>query len=335
MIEAFPPFLHPIQKDGRKSASLLIEDSEIFVAIDVAEEEDDPANRAFELGCQLGWKKAIEAVFPDPDFQRYVSSSERLSILDVLPLNAEQAALEIGPGYGQMTVAIANKVKTLDAIEASIGQARFCALRCAQEKITNLRVVAGGIQGSLPYEDDSFDIVIMNLVLEWCAYRAAELGHQAVQEAFLNEISRVLKPGGRLFLSTKNRFSLRLLLGGRDEHAQDMRFGSALPRWLTEQLSRGRSGKWKGGYLHSYPALKKMIKDAGFSEVKGLWAAPDMRWPMEFIPLERAAISAARARKNFKTAPGRISSKIIRILPVALVKYITPGLTFLATKSQR
>lgn len=63
------------------------------------------------------------------------------------------------------------------------------------------RVIDSGVRGDLfrlPFEADSFDSVVFAEVLE----------HLSEPAAALEEISRVLEPGGRLFLTTPNPFSL-------------------------------------------------------------------------------------------------------------------------------
>ena len=125
-------------------------------------------------------------------------------------------------------------------------------IRCEQNSLENVNFACGGDDCRIPYPNDTYDIVILNLVLEWCANGAAELSAEHGQHRMLSEICRVLKPRGIVQLNTKNRFSYRLIIGGRDEHCHGMRFGSALPRWLLRRLLR----KAPLGHLHSYGALR-------------------------------------------------------------------------------
>jgi ubiquinone/menaquinone biosynthesis C-methylase UbiE len=53
----------------------------------------------------------------------------------------------------------------------------------------------------LPFEDDSFDVVLSNHVIEHVGDRAAQLHH-------LGEIRRVLAPGGVCYLAVPNRWGL-------------------------------------------------------------------------------------------------------------------------------
>ena len=60
----------------------------------------------------------------------------------------------------------------------------------------NLSFRAGSVE-SLPFEDDSFDVVI--------SYETIEHVTGEIQESFLKEIRRVLKPDGFLIMSTPNK----------------------------------------------------------------------------------------------------------------------------------
>jgi SAM-dependent methyltransferase len=254
----------------------LVSDNNIFLFEDGKREDPAPQEeRLLDRAREIGWKAALDSVFDDKLFIKYITSDERLAVLDVLPLEEGQNVLEIGPGYGQMTGAIARRAATVDVIEADTTQARFCRIRFDQDGMENIRIVAGASEGDLPYADGAFDGVVMNLVFEWCALRST-LPHKTVQSAYLAEIARVLRPGGFLFLSTKNRFALRLLTGGRDEHMAKMRFGSALPRAVGRALMGGARPH---GYLHSFRAQHSLIENAGFRVDTPNWAVPDIRWP--------------------------------------------------------
>lgn len=282
-----------------------------------------------ELSRKTHWSDALQNVFGDSEFVKYVTSEQRTAIVDVLPLQPDQNILEIGPGYGQMTGSIARRVATVDAIEADAAQAEFCRIRMSQDGLNNVRVTAGGEEALLPYPDQAFDGVMMNLVFEWCAVRSTR-PHPEVQQTYLAEIARVLKPGGFLFLSTKNRFALRLLTGGHDEHMAEKRFGSALPRAIGKMLMGGERSR---GYLHSFGALKAMIERQGLMVETAYWALPDMRWPTHFLPFQSAAVKAAQRNPALRFGSPKIHW-LTKRLPAGWVKYFAPGLVFLARKQQ-
>lgn len=118
--------------------------------------------------------------------------------------------------------------------------------------------VAWGDAEHLEFEDEIFDVVFMNEVLE----------HIPNDVAALNEAFRVLKKGGTFFNFTPNRFypieTHGFLLKDNGLHVSGLRF-PLLP-WLPLPLSRKLVSFWCRNY---WPwELAKLTKDAGFNIVK-------------------------------------------------------------------
>jgi len=282
---------------------------------------------AVELGKKIGWRGAVESIF-SPQEIAYISDASRCKFLDLLPLSkGNTAALEIGCGLGQHTIELASRVKRLDVLDVQLGNLLFTQVRCQQASQVNVDFACGGHDCWLPYPNDTYDVVILNLVLEWCAKEAAELSAEDGQRRMLSEIRRVLKPGGVLQLSTKNRFSYRLMLGGRDEHCHGMRFGSALPRWLLRKLLP----KPPLGHLHSYGALQRLVQSAGLSPFSTYWAVPEMRFPQHFVETDAASVRVAR-RFLSRQSDTRATNLLMQLTPAGLVRYFTPGLFLIAIK---
>lgn len=301
----------------------------IFISADSKHHDyaDDEAqlNTLNTVARLEGWRNGVSAAY-DSKLLHYVDNPARLIFLPLLPLNPGDAILEIGPGMGQISIPLSRRVATLDTLEVVRGQAEFCAERSRQENVGNIRVTAGGDNCELPYADGVFDGVILNLVLEWCGWRGAG-SHQDMHRKLLSEVARVLKPDGFFYVATKNRFRLRLLTGGRDEHLFQMRFGSALPRWLSHVLLRGRR---PSGHLHSYRELRALLGDAGFDRIESYWATPEMRWPTHMLKFESDTFAAER--RKVPQGESRRASALVSLLPGFAIKHVAPGLAFLARK---
>jgi len=241
-------------------------------------------------------------------------------------------ALEIGPGLGQFTANIARRVAKVHALEVVPGQARFTLERCRQEGADNVEAACGSDDCLLPYGDEMFDVVILNLVFEWCGSRDTGVPAQLAQRRMLQEIYRVLKSGGNLYLATKNRFALQYVMGHRDAHAQDVHFGNALPRWLLALLLRMRGKVGPQGVLYSHRQLASLLRGARFSRIKSFWAVPEMRFSTQYVATDAASIRAARRQPQFVQGEIRRTKLIMPWIPAAMVRHGTPGLAFLAEK---
>src|SRR5690348_10294389 len=162
----FPPYKSPAPRF----------DDGVFVSADSKHHDgaDDQGqlNTLNAVAKQQGWRKGVSAAY-DTQLLNYVDNPDRLIFLSLLPLNPSDAILEIGPGLGQISIPLSRRVATVDALEVVRGQAEFCAERSRQEQASNIRITAGGDDCELPYADRSFNGVILNLVLEWCGWRAA------------------------------------------------------------------------------------------------------------------------------------------------------------------
>lgn len=113
---------------------------------------------------------------------RYFLARETARGLDVLDVAS-------GEGYGSAFLAqTARSVVGVDLDAASVAHA------CASYRRANLRFATGDAR-CLPLPDASFDLVVSFETLE----------HLVEHDAFLSEVRRVLRPGGRLLLSTPER----------------------------------------------------------------------------------------------------------------------------------
>ena len=289
--------------------------------------------RLNELAGRDGWLAALQTVYAaDPGMVRYVTAGDRASFVELLPIDRTSHVLEIGPGLGQFTVPLARRAAFVSALEVVAGQAEFVVQRCREEGLRNVDVAVGGDDCRLPYADASFDLIVLNLVFEWCASRCSDEEPIEVQRRLLAEMARVLKPGGSLYLATKNRYALRYVIGKGDEHMHYLPFGNALPRWLGRLALHLKALPRAPGLLHSHAALGRMLRQAGFDRLRSFWATPEMRYPAEYVPTDPAAIRAARRRPGFVQGDARSVRLLMRWVPAPLVKHLTPGLAFVATK---
>ncbi len=275
---------------------------------------------AENMGCEEALNKHDHNV-------EYLTDKTRAKYIDFIKIEDSDAVLEIGASMGQHTRLIAKKCNKLDALEVVPEQAMFAKLWCEQSGCSNVCFSSGGASGYLPYESNTFDLVIMNYVLEWSAGRA-DVNPEIFHSRLISEICRVLRPGGRMFVSTKNRYSLRIILGGVDEHL-GFRFGNALPRGLSRLLSDNRRLDKPKGYLHSRQKIEKLISNAGFSDLQAILFFPDARNPI-FVEYFDAEGMKKLSRMKFDNLAKK--EKLFIKLPAFLKKNVAASHAYLARK---
>jgi 2-polyprenyl-3-methyl-5-hydroxy-6-metoxy-1,4-benzoquinol methylase len=139
--------------------------------------------------------------------------------------------LDLGSGEGTFTEWLARIGAA--PLGAEVAEAAVRRARTAHPEL-EFRLVP--IDGSLPLQDNSFDVVWATEVIE----------HVADTGRWLSEVRRVLKPGGRVLLTTPSHGRLRVALGGIERFSQPL-----------------------GDHLHLYTraSLTQLLREFGFGEV--------------------------------------------------------------------
>jgi ubiquinone/menaquinone biosynthesis C-methylase UbiE len=161
-------------------------------------------------------------------------------------------ALDLGCGDGALTGLLAEAAASRagaaagDAAGTVIGvDVAEAALRRARARHPALTFALAPIDGALPFDDGSFDVVWSSEVIE----------HVADTARWLSEVRRVLVPRGRLLLTTPNHGRLRLAIGGIERYSEPL-----------------------GDHLHLYSArsLRELLTEFGFdiSELRAVGGPP-------------------------------------------------------------
>jgi ubiquinone/menaquinone biosynthesis C-methylase UbiE len=165
----------------------------------------------------------------------------RLLTLDQAQLKPGESILDVGCGTGGVTIPAKKRVGQngsaagIDPAPEMIAVARRKAERAGIE--INFRV---GVIESLPFRDETFDVVTSSLMMHHLTEELRVKG--------LAEIRRVLKPGGRILIADMMRPS-----------------GSSFKRFFTSViLHHGHVVEFG---LQDVPAL---LRDAGFADVEQL-----------------------------------------------------------------
>jgi SAM-dependent methyltransferase len=275
----------------------------------------DRMQKVNELAKKGNWK-AVLLDSTDPLIRK---ASEMILNLDranwhwLANLPPDSRVLDLGAGTGTTSHALGQHYREVVAVEPVRERVDFMQQRFEQEGLSTVTVIRSSLW-ELPFERKSFDLVVMNGVLEWVA-EGMEGDPQQLQEAALRNAFDLLKPGGKLYLGIENRICLGYFVGYPDPHS-GVPFVTILPRPLAHWYAR-RKG-CKGGYrnyLYSSRGYRTLLTKIGYSDSDIYVALPSYNDPRFLIPLDGNGFSYYA--HNFTLGrPG----KIVNALRVLLVK---------------
>lgn len=288
-----------------------------------------------------------------PQYIRHFAPLYRGDAQFMFPVTSSARVLDAGSMWGGVTVPLARFCKEVYAVDKTWETLRFLQARASQLQLDNIIPVASPIH-SLPFPDEYFDFVVLNGVLEWlgteeeivldqtCDGRPREAhkyesNPREVQLAGLNELYRVIKPGGGIYVAIENRIGLPYFLGHPDDHAM-VRFVSLLPRKMANVITTIVHNSPYRTYMYSPRKLVEFIEEAGFNRAKLFAAYPHYNTlarmtpftlfnKLGSIPLEGDVPYRASLRTKVF-----MFSKAWKLIPKWGRKYLSPSLSVIASK---
>ncbi len=119
-------------------------------------------------------------------------------------LRGDEVALDVGCGDGRLMSLLAGRIGRIVGLDHQLLPLRFARLLISQANVSLLQHDV--LLAPLPFAANSFDLVTAFDVIEHIPLEAVP--------ALLSECQRVLKPGGKLVLTTPNRDNLRNRIWG-------------------------------------------------------------------------------------------------------------------------
>jgi ubiquinone/menaquinone biosynthesis C-methylase UbiE len=246
-----------------------------------------------EAARQGSWADAVRVRFPENDNMRFgLLDLQRASWAPMLELGEQSTVLDIGSGYGAITHSLSRLAGDVYSVEAVPERVAFTQERLRQEGILNVHLVQASAT-ALPLAKNSFDLVVVNGVLEWVGEWDLTVYPRTVQINFLKQISGLLKDDGVLVVGIENRFALGFFLGNRDHSG--IPYTSLVPRLMASFMLRHNSKphyrtqlnarKQYRTYTYSERGYRKLLSEAGFAQLSSFWADPGYNQPYHLVPL--------------------------------------------------
>ncbi len=221
-----------------------------------------------------------------PDYFR-LHRRRYLALLEALALPPGSRVLEIGCQPGQFTeilVRAGYRVWGLDL---------YPEVRRALWERLGVEVRRANVEEEpIPYEEDTFDAVLFSEVIEHLP---------ASPLPALEEIHRVLRPGGMLLLSSPNALYLR----------ERVLIGLRLLLW--------RSLEAPSEFHHRM----RLRGEERYSTHHRLYTAGELRWLLQEAGFSQVRVRYVAAREGVGVSWGRLSRRPWRVLPKALLGAVT------------
>jgi SAM-dependent methyltransferase len=234
----------------------------------------------------------------------------------LLPLPRAATVLDIGAGSGAIAHAMANCYGRVIAIEPVVERIEFMRQRFRQEGLNNVTLVRGDV-GRIPLPPGSVDLAILNGVLEWIPWSVTDGRPRDVQLAALRTIREMLRPGGFLCVGIENRWMIEYFIGANDPHA-DIPYVTILPRFLADAYARWRTGQPYRNYLYSAGGYRRLMEEAGFSDVEIYCAWPSYNHPRFIIPFDEKVFAyfCERFDSVSSSRKRRWARRLLRLLKI-------------------
>ena len=215
-----------------------------------------------------------------------------LRLLDLPEREAPWRVLEVGTGSG----GIANYLATHPNMRCELTSVDVVDVRAIRDGYRFLQVTGT----HLPFDDDAFDIVITNHVIE-------HVGDRDAQRTHLGECARVLAPGGRGYLAVPNRWMLI------EPHFR-LAFLSWLPRSMRDRYVRLAR---KGTHYDCEPLAVAELEGL-FDEIRLPYANATLRALRETLAIEGARGLVLRC---VAAVPDTAWRHLMRVMPTLIYRF--------------
>ncbi|MGH9477413.1 MAG: methyltransferase domain-containing protein [Terriglobales bacterium] len=241
---------------------------------------------------QRTWRQAVVDRFPEGEMAASIQDLRRAAWLPLLGLGPEAVALDIGSGHGAITHALALSLGEVYSVEAVPERIAFTQTRLRQEGLQNVHLIQATAL-ALPFPRESFDLIVVNGILEWVGEWDLEGGPREAQLRFLRRLTALLKPDGVVMIGIENRIGYNIFRGEQDHSG--LPYTSLLPRWAaTLALRMNSSGHYRTvlnakrqyrTYTYTARGYRRLLRHSGLPEAELFWADPGYNLPYTLIPL--------------------------------------------------
>lgn len=215
------------------------------------------------------WKDVVSKHFEvdNPWLHKIITYSTRGDYVYLSKANPESTiSLDLGAGWGQSLDALSQVSKKVWALEGTIDKLHFIQKRIKQDGLNNVELI-NATALDMPFSDNTFDLIVMNGVLEWIPVSDITKNPRELQILALKECLRILRPGGQLIVGIENSHGLKYFYGEPDDHTGVVGISYLSRKKATEKLKEVRNEEYRT-YTYTMKGYSKLLQESGFNNRK-------------------------------------------------------------------
>lgn len=283
---------------------------------------------------ELGFDKAVyKFVLENPNYNFNLLSHSRLDwIFHKIDYNHNGRYLDVGSGLGTLPFLASKIFKEVYSVENIYERVQFQTELIKHRGIKNIFIFRSTAM-QLPFKSNFFDFICVNGVLEWIGLSNVKKNPKRIQIQFLNELKRILKPNGTLYIGIENRLAPKFFSGAIDHSG--FPYTSLMPRVLanlfvkikdkpaqhftTEEEKKAKLKKYST-YTYTYQGYKKLLKRAGFTNIDIFYVTADYNEPDLSYNLNMAPLFINYRRNRATDFKRKLLFNLLSYVPKSFVK---------------
>jgi 2-polyprenyl-3-methyl-5-hydroxy-6-metoxy-1,4-benzoquinol methylase len=230
------------------------------------------------------WRDGLRQRLRDkPWLAAIITDPRRAAAVLRVPLAPQSRILDVGAGWGQLSIPLAQRGHQVVALDQTPNRLRLLDAISRQEGAT-CDLLCGDIE-TAPLRNNTFDLIILNGVLEWTVRdRSSDASPATHQVAVLEHCRSLLAPGGQIFLAIENALGLKYLMGSREDHCGHPWIG-LIEEAQAESAWRQIGAPGIKAKTHDLDGYRQLFARAGLLEQHAWGCFPDYKLPSHVIPL--------------------------------------------------
>jgi SAM-dependent methyltransferase len=274
---------------GRSDSVAVTDDGIIIETHSAGVYADIPAEdvaKVLERIASKPWRQALKELYEtqNPWLYRIVTDPSRAMPMEVLNLPHDATCLDVGSGWGQLSIPLAQWGCRVVALDLTLDRLRILRGIARQEGAA-MTLVKGNML-SFPFRDGAFDLVMFNGTLEWVG--TGRSGGRTIRECQVDALRRAgaaAKSGGQIYVGIENASGLKYLMGARDDHTSLVNYSFRSESEADAMISSA-GGDRAPAKTWGLNQLKRLAQEAEL-EIKSIFGCfPDYKLPRHLVPLD-------------------------------------------------